>query len=883
MPHDAFEPAPILEKLPLVIESIACFESTLLVGTKQGVLLLYKVQKNKGRGDSKFEVVLDRSNKSFSKKPITQLAAVPELYILISLSDNVISVHDLTTFTLITCVNKTKGANLFAIDVQKKETTSGDVDHVLRLGVALKRKIQLFKWENREFVELMQDLSLYDIPHALTWCKDSLCVGFKRDYYIINSKTGGLKELFPVGSSQPDPIVTHLHDNRLALGRDAMSILINSDGDPTQKEPINWSEIPIAMEHIPPYLIAILPKYVEVRTIEPKLMIQNISLPKARLICQGSGSIYVASQNTVWRLAAIPNSQQIQQLLQIKEFELALKLAELAEEPENKKETRIRNIKNLHAFDLFCKRRFEESLTLFAKLGTDPSHVIGLYPNLLPEDYRKKLEYPEKVPEVTGGEYEKGIMSLIEYLTQKRNELMKDVDKEMSTTAIVEGNKTINSRKQLSQIIDTTLLKCYLQTNDALVAPLLRLKDNNCHVEESERVLKKKEKFSELIILYEKKGLHQKALSLLMKQAARPESSLKGHERTVQYLQHLGKEHINLIFEYAEWVLKQFPEDGLKIFTEDLPEIETLPRDQVLDYLEKISEDLTIPYLEYIIIDRKDQTEEFHNRLVDAYRDKVQKLRQEHIHSLPEGHRPNEIGYERGELGEYRKKLVSFLHKSQFYIPERLLTRFPTDGFHEERAILLGRLGRHEQALSIYIHTLKDIGRAKEYCANNYDRDKEGKKDVYYLLFKMFLKTPTIEDTVDARVEHTQLDNALNLLAENATKIDTAKALEILPSGTKLKDILTFLENVMENQAVRRRSNQILKSMLYAENLQVTEHLIHKQSVKINVTDEDMCRSCKRRIGQSVFCRYANGNLVHYSCYTKDQKTSNEGFKDRIN
>lgn len=29
-------------------------------------------------------------------------------------------------------------------------------------------------------------------------------------------------------------------------------------------------------------------------------------------------------------------------------------------------------------------------------------------------------------------------------------------------------------------------------------------------------------------------------------------------------------------------------------------------------------------------------------------------------------------------------------------------------GFHEERAILLGRLGRHEQALTIYIHILKD-------------------------------------------------------------------------------------------------------------------------------------------------------------------------------
>ena len=34
---------------------------------------------------------------------------------------------------------------------------------------------------------------------------------------------------------------------------------------------------------------------------------------------------------------------------------------------------------------------------------------------------------------------------------------------EVVTTAIVEGNTTIKSKKQLSQIIDTTLLKCYLQ------------------------------------------------------------------------------------------------------------------------------------------------------------------------------------------------------------------------------------------------------------------------------------------------------------------------------------------------------------------------------------------------------------------------------------
>lgn len=54
------------------------------------------------------------------------------------------------------------------------------------------------------------------------------------------------------------------------------------------------------------------------------------------------------------------------------------------------------------------------------------------------------------------------------------------------------------------------MLPSCLQTNVALVAPLLRLENNHCHIEESEHVLKKAHKYSELIILYEKKGLHEK-------------------------------------------------------------------------------------------------------------------------------------------------------------------------------------------------------------------------------------------------------------------------------------------------------------------------------------------------------------------------------------
>jgi hypothetical protein len=59
----------------------------------------------------------------------------------------------------------------------------------------------------------------------------------------------------------------------------------------------------------------------------------------------------------------------------------------------------------------------------------------------------------------------------------------------------------------------------------------------------------------------------------------------------------LGKDHINLILDFAGWVLDANPEEGLKIFTEDIAEVEQLPRPKVLDYLLRTHKDLVIPYL----------------------------------------------------------------------------------------------------------------------------------------------------------------------------------------------------------------------------------------------------------------------------------------------
>lgn len=41
------------------------------------------------------------------------------------------------------------------------------------------------------------------------------------------------------------------------------------------------------IEHQPPYIIAVLPRYVEIRTFEPRLLVQSIELQRPRFITSG--------------------------------------------------------------------------------------------------------------------------------------------------------------------------------------------------------------------------------------------------------------------------------------------------------------------------------------------------------------------------------------------------------------------------------------------------------------------------------------------------------------------------------------------------------------------------------------------------------------------
>lgn len=267
-----------------------------------------------------------------------------------------------------------------------------------------------------------------------------------------------------------------------------------------------------------------------------------------------------------------------------------------------------------YAKELFTNKEFPAAMKEFEKAAIDPYDVIRLFPSLVPEPKNSTdaAVPPSSVPKLEDHDLENAYLALIEFLVQARQrEVVKLLD-------------TKSSSKSLLEIIDTTLLKCYLQTNDALVAPLLRL--NQCHLEESEKMLKKHNKLSELIILYDGKKKHKKALTLLKEQANIKGSVLQGHKRTITYLQKLGSDNLQLIFEFADWVLTENPVEGLTIFTEELIAVEALPRAKVLDFLLSKHKALVIPYLEHIIFKWNDTNTLRHNALLKQYSEQVQRL-----------------------------------------------------------------------------------------------------------------------------------------------------------------------------------------------------------------------------------------------------------------
>lgn len=915
-----------------------------MVGTKQGHLLIYRFELKRSSQSNEIKLIPEimRTNKCFSRKPITQLEALPEFEIFLCLSDSQVTVHNLLEIDSpsIKCdlLAKCRGATMFVTNIQRLQGMGGEEKAVLRLCVVIKRRIALFYWKNKSFCELKKDLQLPDVPKSISWIGESLIIGFRSDYLLLKV-TGEQKGLFQSGRNS-EPLISPIDSfKKVAVCRDDKSYILDHEGSPILKYEIVWSECPLALVDDMPYLISLLSNSsLQVLSMAPRLGIQklnDITNSRSRIkslvkTLNRRGRLFACSNCDIICIKAIPYHAQIAQLVREKHFDLAKIITDLAASHLDcyspvssslslatdktsssitvdsrdhsdssgyetssdrtlnnakvfKKDETMKQIENLEAFHLFCSKKFSESMAMFEKLGTDPILVIGLFPNLLPESCRSKVEiqYPDILPSFTTAELKNGLESLIFYLLNCRRSLV---------------NGKNDGNIYLRAMVDTTLLKCYLQTSDALLAPLLRLKDSQCILEDSEAALIAHKKFNELIILYQSKGLHRKALHRMLSEPS------VDPQRIISYLQEVPKDQLDLVFEYAVPILRSHPSEGLKIFTEEIgSETEELPRERVLEFIQATNEDLIIPYLEHIINTWHDSTPHFHNLLIYKLREKVMKLLPiqrgrsdsgtgSHVSKLdtiddptdpddswaslrPESPPPGE---EPGELGFYRKKLLTFLCDSKFYATEVLEGHFKNDQMWPELALVKGKSGDHKAALDIYINSMHNIDLAIDYCNRLYtDYIKENDKSTNVTLtVASENKLKVVQDVYNILLELllqcNSLEIALSIINNHPERVNACQVIKLLPDSTSLQSINDFLCRSIIEKLQTRRFGQIYRSLLMSQFIEVQGQRVRlQQSHRVVIDDNDLCHCCQKRIGKSAFLQYPNSHLIHYSCKDK--------------
>ncbi|CAG5155446.1 uncharacterized protein ALTATR162_LOCUS3666 [Alternaria atra] len=450
----AFTARPIVElkqRDKSKIESILAYGDRVLVGLNTGSLRIYRVNDQiedveadrKQNGDQNGEsepappkarpADLLREEEKFSRRPIQQLAIIKEANILVSLSDNYVSIHDIQTYQLQEKLEKTRGATTFAAASNiVKDPSTGIPSIVSHLAVAVKRKIILWTWQDMELTGDAVEMSLIASVKSLTWATGTKIVaGMDPGFVMVNIETQEVQDIIKpgalaenggqggarfgavsssgmgymgMGSWVPKPLATRLGEGEMLLAKDVNSLFIDTDGNALEKRQVPWQSAPETIAYSYPYMLTLLPPSkgsLEVRNPDTLSLLQMISLPNVSFLhvpqpnislAHAGKGFLVASDRSIWRMGAQSYETQIDELVANGRYDESLSLLHMLEDTLLlDKEERVREIQILKAQALFDQKKYREAMELFVDAKAPPERVIAMYPrsiagNLAPEE-----------------------------------------------------------------------------------------------------------------------------------------------------------------------------------------------------------------------------------------------------------------------------------------------------------------------------------------------------------------------------------------------------------------------------------------------------------------------------------------------------------------
>ncbi|KAF3966327.1 hypothetical protein CMV_009571 [Castanea mollissima] len=810
MVHSAYDSFQLLSDCPTKIDAVESYGSKLLLGCSDGSLKIYGPDPSgsdrsppsdylsQAQDLRREPYVLERNVAGFSRRPLISMEVLESRELLLSLSES-IAFHRLPSLETNAVITKAKGANVYSWD-----------DRRGFLCFARQKKVCIFRHDGgRGFVD-MKEYGVPDVVKSMSWCGENICLGIRKEYMILNATNGALSEVFPSGRLAP-PLVISLPSGELLLGKENIGVFVDQNGKLLHEGRVCWSEAPAQVVIQNPYGIALLPRYVEIRSLrDPYPLIQTVVLRNARHLCQSNNAVIVALENSVYGLFPVPVGAQIVQLTASGNFDEALALCKLLPpEDASLRAAKEGSIHIRYAHYLFDNGSYEEAMEHFLASQIDITYVLSLYPSiilpkttLIPEPERlmdisldasylsrgssglsddmeisplpQLLESDENAALESKKMSHNTLMALIKFLQKKRYSVIEKATAEGTEEVVLDvvgdnfasydssrfkkstkgrGNISIGSgAREMAAILDTALLQALLLTGQSSAVLELLKGLNYCDMKICEEILQKGNHYAALLELYKCNSMHREAFKLLYQLIEESKSNQSIAELTQQFKP-------ESIIEYLKPLCGTDPMLVLEcsmLVLESCPTqtIElylsgNIPADLVNSYLKQHAPSMQAKYLELMLaMNENGISGNLQNEMVQIYLSEVL----DWYADLSAQEQWDEKAY-----SSTRKKLLSALESISGYNPEALLKRLPPEALYEERAHLLGKMNQHELALSLYVHKLHVPELALAYCDRVYESvvhqpSVKSSGNIYLTLLQIYLNPRRTTKNFEKRI-----------------------------------------------------------------------------------------------------------------------------------
>ena len=167
----------------------------------------------------------------------------------------------------------------------------------------------------------------------------------------------------------------------------------------------------------------------------------------------------------------------------------------------------------------------------------------------------------------------------------------------------------------------------------------------------------------------------------------------------------------------------------------------------------------------------------------------------------------------------YRLKLQAFLKDPRSDFSTKKIAKAIPQELQHEYALILSKMGRHDETLRIYCHHLADITSAEEYCHRLFDQAVKG---VYMKLILTLISPP--EDSILLSLERGSMngnDDAVRLLhyavsvaERNFDRVDSTEFLHALPKSIPIAMLTKYLNLIFESGNAKKRNLQVVHQLL---------------------------------------------------------------------